>query len=188
MKIKKGETLLLYDCELLFQAQDQQGQTYMVSHIGKCHGECEYIAVPVKQNNLSEYNAGRIDLRELMLTGEREIWYSARATTNPGELALQPQDTPLAESPELPPGRASITTTSSASTQNPDQDRSLYLRSDPHRNPPLLAHLPTGRLPGHTPRPRVLTLAAAQLRHFDDSSPLRPSSRIPDHVREPPTA
>ncbi len=102
MKIKQGETLLLYECELLFQAQDQQGQTYMVSHIGKCHGECEYIAVPVNQKSLSEYKAGRIDLRELMLTGEREVWYSARATRNPGELALQRQETSLSESPELP--------------------------------------------------------------------------------------
>ena len=69
MKIKQGETLLFYECELLSQAQDQQGQTYMVSHIGKCHGECEYIAVPVNQKSLSQYKAGRIDLRELMLTG-----------------------------------------------------------------------------------------------------------------------
>ena len=67
MKIKQGETFLSYDCELLFQAQDQQGQTYMVSHTGECHGECEYIAVPVKQKGLSQYKAGRIDLRELML-------------------------------------------------------------------------------------------------------------------------
>ena len=102
MKIKHGETLLLYECELLFQAQDQHGQTYMVSHIGKCHGECEYIAVPVNQKSLSEYKVGRIDLRGLMLTGGREVWYSARATTNPGELVLQQQETSLLESPELP--------------------------------------------------------------------------------------
>ena len=102
MKIKQGETLLLYECELLFQAQDQQGQTYMVSHTGECHGECEYIAVPVNQKSLSEYKAGRIDLRELMLTGGREVWYSARASGNPGELALERQETSLSESPELP--------------------------------------------------------------------------------------
>ena len=102
MKIKQGETLLLYNCELLFQAQDQQGQTYMVNHIGKCHGECEYIAAPVNQRNLSEYKAGRMDLRELMLTDGHDVWYSATATTIPGELALQRQQTSLSESPELP--------------------------------------------------------------------------------------
>ena len=102
MKIKHGETLLLYDCELLFQAQDQHGQTYIVSHIGSCQGECEYIAVPVKQKNLSEYKAGRTDLRDLMLTDAQDVWYSALATTTPGELALQPQHTPLTDSPDLP--------------------------------------------------------------------------------------
>ena len=102
MKIKQTETLLLYDCELLFQAQDPQGQTYMVTHAGECHGECEYVAVPVDQISLSEYRAGRIDLRDLMLTGGREAWYSAKATGSHGELALERQKTPLSESPELP--------------------------------------------------------------------------------------
>ena len=102
MKIKQGETLLLYDCELLFQAQDPQGQSYMVSHTSECHGECEYVAVPVDQRSLSEYRAGRIDLRDLMLTGGQEAWYSAKGTVNPGELVLERQETPLSESPELP--------------------------------------------------------------------------------------
>ena len=102
MKITQGETLLLYDCELLFQAQDPQGQTYVVSHAGECHGECEYVAVPVDQWSLSEYRTGRIDLRDLMLTGGGEAWYSAKATGKPGELALERQETPLSESPELP--------------------------------------------------------------------------------------
>ena len=102
MKVKQGETLLLYDCELLFQAQDPQGQTYMVSHTGECHGECEYVAVPVDQRSLSQYRAGSIDLRDLMLSGGREAWYSAKATGNPGELALKRQEIPFSESPELP--------------------------------------------------------------------------------------
>ena len=102
MKIKQGETLLLYDCELLFQAQDPQGRTYMVSHIGECHGECEYVAVPVNQRSLSEYRAGRMDLRDLMLAEGREDWYSAKATGNPGELALERQETPISKSPDLP--------------------------------------------------------------------------------------
>ena len=102
MKIKQGETLLLYDCELLFQAQDPQGRTYMVSHIGECHGECEYVAVPVDQRSLSEYRAGRMDLRDLMLTEGREDWYSAKATGNPGELALERQETPISKSADLP--------------------------------------------------------------------------------------
>ena len=102
MKINQGETLLLYDCELLFQAQDPHGQSYMVSHTGECYGECEYVAVPVDQGSLSEYRAGRIDLRDLMLTGGREAWYSAKGTGYPSELALERQETPLSESPELP--------------------------------------------------------------------------------------
>ena len=73
-----------------------------VSHIGECHGECEYIAVPVNQRSLSQYKAGRIDLRELMLTEGREVWYSARATGNPGELNLERQEALLSESAELP--------------------------------------------------------------------------------------
>ena len=102
MKIKQGETLLIYDCELLFQAQDRQGQTYMVSHTSKCDAECEYIAVPVNQKSLFQYKAGHIDLRELMLAEGGQVWYSAKATGNPGELALERQETSLSESPELP--------------------------------------------------------------------------------------
>lgn len=102
MKITQAETLLLYDCELLFQAEDPEGWTYMVSHTGECHGECEYVAVPVDQGSLSEYRAGRIDLRSLMLAGGREAWYSAKATGNPGELDLERQKTPFSESPALP--------------------------------------------------------------------------------------
>ena len=102
MNIKHEETLLIYDCELLFQAQDQQGQTYMVSHIAECHGECEYIAVPVNQKSLSQYKAGRIDLRQLMLAEGPEVWYSARATGNHGELTLKLQEALLSESAELP--------------------------------------------------------------------------------------
>ena len=102
MTIKQAEIMLIYDCELLFQAEDTQGQTYMVSHTGECHGECEYIAVPVDRNNLSEYRAGRIDLRDLLLSGARQAWYSAKPTVNPGELSLKRQETKLSESPELP--------------------------------------------------------------------------------------
>ena len=102
MKIKQGETLLVYDCELLFQAHGQQGQAYIVSHTSDCQGECEYLAVPVDQSSLSEYRAGRTDLRDLMLTGGREAWYSAKATGNPGELEIKRQKTPISESRELP--------------------------------------------------------------------------------------
>ena len=102
MKIKQGETLLFYDCELLFEAQDSQGQTYMVSHTVEYNKECEYIAVPVEDRSLSEFKAGHIDLRDLMLAGSRKAWYSAKATGKPGELALERQETQLAESPELP--------------------------------------------------------------------------------------
>ena len=102
MKIKQGETLLVYDCELLFQAQDQKGYTYMVSHAGQCSTECHYIAVPVDETHLSQYRAGHMDLRDLMLARGRKIWYSARATGNPGELALEQQKGRLSESEDLP--------------------------------------------------------------------------------------
>ena len=102
MRIQQVETLLVYDCELLFQAQDQMGKAYIVSHAGKCGDECEYIVAPVSEEPLSQYKAGRIDLRQLMLTEGRKTWYFARTTGNSGELALQRQKTSLAESPELP--------------------------------------------------------------------------------------
>ena len=102
MNINHEETLLFYDCELLFQARDRQGQTYIVSHTGDSHKECEYMAVPVDQRSLSDFKAGRIDLRGLMLAGSRKEWYSAKATGDSNELVLELQSTTLAESPELP--------------------------------------------------------------------------------------
>ena len=74
MKVKQVETLVVYDCELLFQAKDQEGQTYMVSHTGSYDAECEYIAVPVDEKSLSHYKAGQMDLRDLMLArGQEEL-------------------------------------------------------------------------------------------------------------------
>ena len=102
MKIKHEETLLIYDCELLFQANDQEGQTYIVSHVADCDGECEYIAVPVTRHSLSNYKAGRIDLRELMLEDGQEVWYSAKVAGKRGELSLKRQEALLSESAELP--------------------------------------------------------------------------------------
>lgn len=102
MKIRHTETLLTYDCELLFLAQDLEGQIYIVSHTGECSGKCEFIAVPACQESLSGYRTGSTGLRNLMLVGGQETWYSARPTGNPGELALEPQETPLSESPALP--------------------------------------------------------------------------------------
>ena len=102
MKVKWAETLLVYDCELLFQAKDQEGQTYMVSHTGSCDAECEYIAVPVDEKSLSQYKAGQMDLRDLMLARGQKSWYFARTTGNPGELALQQQQGRLSESDDLP--------------------------------------------------------------------------------------
>lgn len=102
MKIKHGETLLVYDCELLFHAQDQEGETYMVSHAGECGTECQYIAVPVDEKHLSRYKAGQMDLRDLMLAMGRKTSYSARTTGNPGELDLEQQQGRLSESEDLP--------------------------------------------------------------------------------------
>ena len=38
MKINQVAPLLIYDCVLLFHAQDEQGQNYMFSHVGVCEG------------------------------------------------------------------------------------------------------------------------------------------------------
>ena len=102
MKINRVAPLLIYDCVLLFHAQDEQGQNYMFSHVDVCEGECEYIAVPTDEVSLTQYLAGEIDLRELMLTKGREAWYSARLTENPGERILEQQHTELSESTSLP--------------------------------------------------------------------------------------
>ena len=98
MKINQVAPLLIYDCVLLFHAQDEQGQSYMFSHVGIC----EYIAVPTDEVRLAQYQAGEIDLRELMLTKGRRGWYSARLTENPGERILEQQHTELSESTSLP--------------------------------------------------------------------------------------
>ena len=102
MKINQIAPLLTYDCELHFQAQDGQGQNYMVSHVGICEAECKYIAVPTDEVSLSQYQAGQIDLRELILTKGRKAWYSAKLSENPGELNLEQKHTELSESTSLP--------------------------------------------------------------------------------------
>ena len=102
MKVTHEEALLVYDCELLVQAKDERGQSYILSHTAEEQDNCEYIAVPVSKQALKEFRKGEMDLKEIMLSGPPREWYIARPEGRSGNLSLHAQNTPLKECPDLP--------------------------------------------------------------------------------------
>ena len=102
MKIKHKESLLVYDCELLFEAKDFEGRIYIVNHTEDLGNGCKYLAVPVKDKTLLEFKAGRIDLRTLLLSEGGEEWYTTKITTDSSEITLERQAARLSECAELP--------------------------------------------------------------------------------------
>ena len=107
MNVKYLESILYYDCELLFEAADDAGQYYVAVHDRDCESGCEYIVVPAALENLAAFKAGQIGLRSLLQAAPGGAWYTARLSadadmdTDTGEINLTPQPTQIADSADL---------------------------------------------------------------------------------------
>ena len=102
MKIFHKESLEFYDCELLFEAEDETGRKYIAVHDADFDTGCEYIVVPVLKNRLTDFKAGLTDLRSLMQSCEENIWYKANIDVHSKDIDLVPQGSAIFEDDVLP--------------------------------------------------------------------------------------
>ena len=95
------ESILYYDCELLFEAIDAAGQRYIAVHHSEypaeCQYGCEYAVIPASGFALAEFKAGSIGLRGLLLSHPAGEWYTARLGADDGPIVLVRQPTPIRE-------------------------------------------------------------------------------------------
>ena len=95
MKVAFQESIVYYDCELLFEAVDQDGQGYIAVH-GECKtAYCEYDVVPATQENLTAFKAGRIGLNELLRAAPAGEWYNTEPGGTPENITLVLRTEPL---------------------------------------------------------------------------------------------
>ena len=73
------ESILYYDCELLFEAIDANGQRYIAVHHSEYPAGCEYSVAPAAQSDLAAFKAGSIGLRRLLLSHPAGEWYHCAA-------------------------------------------------------------------------------------------------------------
>lgn len=102
MKIFHKESLDFYECELLFEAEDETGRKYIAVHDADFDSGCEYVVVPVIKNTLTEFKAGLTDLRTLMLSCEENIWYKTYIEVSSQEIALILQESTILDGDVLP--------------------------------------------------------------------------------------
>ena len=102
MKIFHKESLEIYECELLFEAEDETGRKYIAVHDADFDSGCEYIVVPVLKNRLTEFKAGLTDLRSLMQSCEEGGWYKANIDVHSEDIDLVPQASAIIEGDVLP--------------------------------------------------------------------------------------
>ena len=90
MNVDFLESILYYDCELLFEAVDAVGQRYIAVHAGEfppgCRYGCEYAGAPAFQSDLAVFKAGTIGLRSLLLSHPTKQWYTARRRRRPDRI------------------------------------------------------------------------------------------------------
>ncbi len=104
MNVTYQESILYYDCELLFEAADASGRRYIAVHTGDYATGCEYIMAPASPDRLAAFRNGKIDLRRLLLDSPTQVWYTAALDVNDDDaaIALTQKDTPIADCNDLP--------------------------------------------------------------------------------------
>ena len=101
--VKLTEILEYYDGIQIFAAQDPIGGHYICEMIDTVGDFDRYAVVGVRPERLDDLQAGRVDLRTILLESPDGEWYittAAGAIDDP--LTLEPQQTPLAETDYLP--------------------------------------------------------------------------------------
>lgn len=101
--IRPTKILDYYDGVLVFTAKDPAGGQYIGSIIDSDKGIDRYLVKGAAPERIKDLEAGRIDLRRLLLENPAAPWYLAYDGAAPDRpLELHPQDGPLAATDFLP--------------------------------------------------------------------------------------
>ena len=79
MNVTFQESILYYDCELIFTAVDEIGQQYVAAHTGDYETGCEYIVAQVSPEILTDFKAAKstcVASCQILLdrSGTRQHW------------------------------------------------------------------------------------------------------------------
>ena len=93
--IRHTRTLFEYDGPQLFEAHDDDGVLYLALLIEHTEGPDRYVVVEVPPDQLDQFKAGSLDLRELMAAAGSERWYVVSSSDLTSPLALDPMTGPI---------------------------------------------------------------------------------------------
>ncbi len=126
MKVAFSKSILYYDCELLFEAVDENGRGYIAVH-DSCQTDCKYIVAPATRANLTAFKAGRIGLRDLLLAAPDGEWYITEPGGDAEAIPLIRQPTPITEQADLLETDYYVMTADTAQTQPEGAEKHLHL-------------------------------------------------------------
>ena len=75
MKLTITESFLFNDFELLFAAEDEDGNPYIGQYMGETSESIKYALIPVSKESLELFAKEEMDLRTLLLERCEEEWY-----------------------------------------------------------------------------------------------------------------
>lgn len=97
-------TLVYYDGPQVFEARDKIGGHYIAISIASSRNVDDFLIVGVSPEELRHFHLGSIDLRELILRGERSEWYKLDSELSFDEpMALKIQRDYLSDSDKMLP-------------------------------------------------------------------------------------
>ena len=95
--IRHTTTLFEYDGPQLFEARDDDGGQYLALLVDSPEEQDRYLVVQVDPERLSQFRAGALELRPLIVEASKDQWYLATTTNLDEPLAIEPQRTPIEE-------------------------------------------------------------------------------------------
>ncbi len=127
MKVAFKESILYYDCELIFEAEDETGRRYIAVHDDDCQTGCEYFMAPATREDLAAFKAGQVGLRSLLRASPAGEWYTARMGADADGITLLRQSTPITDQADL------LETDYYVRTDTPGQTRPADTKQPPLR-------------------------------------------------------
>ena len=135
MNVTFKESILYYDCELLFEAEDETGRRYIAVHDDDYQTGCEYIVAPATREDMIAFKAGQIGLRSLLLASPAGEWYTTKLGMDTNGITLIRQSTPITEHSDLLDGDYYVTTANPGQAQPEDAKQSSASADTAPHNP-----------------------------------------------------
>ena len=120
MKVAFKESILYYDCELIFEAEDETGRRYIAVHDDDYQTGCEYFMVPATREDLTAFKAGQVGLRSLLLASPAGEWHTTKIAADTDGITLIRQPTPITDQADLLATDYYVMTANAGQTQPED--------------------------------------------------------------------